>query len=317
MNKILNKMLNKNYNRELVEDYVSFCINNSLEKHIPFKTENHHILPKSIFVEFEDLKAHKWNSALLSLEHHYEAHYKLGLISDELSLGWYYMNNKTKDVPLTEEHKNNYAKLRKAAIKIVSAKNRGKNRTPKQKKKLVEASKLKNWEDIGNKISETKKAKYEIYNSKDELIHKCTGNLRKYLKDNFLPSVFMISYKKEGLPIYKTKASINASKAEDVKKFKGWYCVKNGLKKENHVFNNSVGAKSFKYTILDENNIEIYKVEYGLAKFCKDNNLPFQQLRVSLKTGKPLYSEDYPNNIKSRIVNSKHYKKYYGWKIIK
>ena len=36
--------------------------------------ESHHILPKSIFPEYEDLKAHKWNGVLLNAREHYIIH---------------------------------------------------------------------------------------------------------------------------------------------------------------------------------------------------------------------------------------------------
>lgn len=50
-------------------------VENSVERNRNEKyTENHHILPGSIFPEFSDLSKHKWNNAKLTFREHFIAH---------------------------------------------------------------------------------------------------------------------------------------------------------------------------------------------------------------------------------------------------
>lgn len=54
-------------------------VENSVErnKNISSYTENHHILPKSIFPEFGNLRNHKWNRSKLTFREHFLAHWLL------------------------------------------------------------------------------------------------------------------------------------------------------------------------------------------------------------------------------------------------
>ena len=73
---------------DLLQEYVDFCIKNS----IPYeksKTANHHILPeakKLPFVEFKDLKKNPWNSSILSNYNHYYAHFMLAKSIKHISI---------------------------------------------------------------------------------------------------------------------------------------------------------------------------------------------------------------------------------------
>jgi hypothetical protein len=54
--------------------------------------ENHHILPKSIYKEFSDLKKYSWNSVKLSAREHYIAHYMLGkALGGKMWYAWHRM----------------------------------------------------------------------------------------------------------------------------------------------------------------------------------------------------------------------------------
>ncbi len=57
--------------------YVKFLSIFKLDKNIKNETQKHHILPKSIFVEYSDLNADKWNCCILSNRAHIIAHYIL------------------------------------------------------------------------------------------------------------------------------------------------------------------------------------------------------------------------------------------------
>lgn len=81
-------------------DYVDFCLKESTD-YVKYETAKHHILPRAVFPEFEDLFLNPWNCAQLSNHNHYIAHAKLHDAIDNYSFAaaWYAMHNKnfTKD----------------------------------------------------------------------------------------------------------------------------------------------------------------------------------------------------------------------------
>lgn len=80
---------------EKLKEYIDHCFNNRVEKHIKFKTANHHILPKSLFPEFESFTVHNWNSSMLFHKDHYTVHYLLwkSIDSKEMTFALHMMNN--------------------------------------------------------------------------------------------------------------------------------------------------------------------------------------------------------------------------------
>jgi hypothetical protein len=60
-----------------INRYVKFLSIFKLDKSIKNETQKHHILPKSIFLEYSDLNTHKWNCCILSHRAHIIAHYML------------------------------------------------------------------------------------------------------------------------------------------------------------------------------------------------------------------------------------------------
>ncbi|ODA49489.1 hypothetical protein BC476_05985 [Vibrio parahaemolyticus] len=59
-------------------------------------TEAHHILPKSIWPEFKDLKANEWNKVRLSAYNHFMAHYYFSMATNSCWLAVHYMANISK-----------------------------------------------------------------------------------------------------------------------------------------------------------------------------------------------------------------------------
>lgn len=62
-----------NANSRQIERYVKFIESCRNKTHDGY-TENHHILPQSIYPEFKNLKLHEWNSIRLSSRQHFIAH---------------------------------------------------------------------------------------------------------------------------------------------------------------------------------------------------------------------------------------------------
>lgn len=64
------------------KEYFELISNNLLKKKEKFKTQAHHILPKSLFPQYEDFKKFCWNKVNLSLEDHARAHFYLSFTKD-------------------------------------------------------------------------------------------------------------------------------------------------------------------------------------------------------------------------------------------
>ena len=76
-----------------LERYLTFIGLFSLPKTIKYKTELHHILPKSLFPEFKNYKGNEWNFVILEYRAHYIAHYMLyKAIGGKMSKAFYFMN---------------------------------------------------------------------------------------------------------------------------------------------------------------------------------------------------------------------------------
>jgi hypothetical protein len=85
--------------QEKLIEYIKFCKINNNNKSIKFKTSHHHILPRSIFPEFVNLKEHSWNGSHLTYEDHYKAHSLLAESINHPSIigAWWAMNFKDRD----------------------------------------------------------------------------------------------------------------------------------------------------------------------------------------------------------------------------
>ncbi len=116
-----------------LQEYLDFCSSHKLENSIKFKTELHHILPKSLFEEYSNLNIHKWNGINLLHKDHYIAHSLLveALGEAKIVLAWWFMNNlNTKSNKISKPEKiigeERYAVLREKAIEKISLYNKGK-----------------------------------------------------------------------------------------------------------------------------------------------------------------------------------------------
>lgn len=111
------------------EEYIRFCLD---KKTIPKKglTQRHHILPKSLFPEYESFK-NSWNIVNLTNEDHYIAHFILAEFSRHPSMisAWYAMNNKNfldTSKPIELIGPENFSKMVKIRDKMSSERNSGK-----------------------------------------------------------------------------------------------------------------------------------------------------------------------------------------------
>jgi len=162
--------------KDKLQEYVDFCLDNSLEEQIKFKSNLHHILPKAKslpFINYKNLKEHSWNGVHLLHKDHFIAHSILAeAISDKaISHAWHRMNITTDDFDkkitpelyqiLCEEHK-----------MIVSSAHLGKKRSEETKLKISNSL-------AGRKLSkehvEKMKSVIRTEEQKNNLREKCSG----------------------------------------------------------------------------------------------------------------------------------------------
>lgn len=62
---------------ESLQEYINYCLNKKLKSRIQGKSELHHILPKSLFSGYKNLKTNAFNGSHLYYKDHYYAHYLL------------------------------------------------------------------------------------------------------------------------------------------------------------------------------------------------------------------------------------------------
>lgn len=110
-------------NQSKLVEYIDFCMEKSLDKHIKHQTERHHILPKSIFPEYENKSRNKWNITYLSYEDHYIAHSIIieAIKDNGMLYAWNSFNSyKQQDIDLEIIGKEKYKELRELHSEIVS-----------------------------------------------------------------------------------------------------------------------------------------------------------------------------------------------------
>ncbi len=88
------------YKLNMIKRYLSFITSCECKQNIPNSdiTEKHHILPKSIFSIYKNLKIHKWNLAKLTLRQHFIAHLMLHFIfGGKMTYALYHMMPQAKN----------------------------------------------------------------------------------------------------------------------------------------------------------------------------------------------------------------------------
>lgn len=159
----------------LIEEYLNYVLKNSLSKPVKNKTENHHILPKSIFPEFSNLKNNAWNKSILYHECHLHAHYLLSKIfGGKMNYAFYLMIN-TNQVEYNLD-------IKKYKTQYKIAKEYSLKNNPSQNLKNIERMKINNPmfnEEIRLKVSKTLTGKIGIKRSditKQKLSESKQGN---------------------------------------------------------------------------------------------------------------------------------------------
>lgn len=164
-NHFLLKFKEKGYTNNIwINRYLKFIDRFSLNESIKFQTENHHILPSSIFPEFKNLKNNEWNRSILSVRSHIVAHYLLAkAIGGKMWAPLYFYKNKYNfnSKQLSEiilNNKKNLSDINKGMISVydISEGNKYKKVTKEEflsNKNYVGVNKGR--KDVGEKISKS------------------------------------------------------------------------------------------------------------------------------------------------------------------
>ena len=120
-------ILNKDCKDNLMVDlYIKLIEDNKSTKRKIYKTARHHILPRSLYPEYENLSLNKWNEVILSHSDHLYAHYLLSYIfGGSMSRAFYFMCNlDTETFSLNEKmYKEQYEKSMIEHLKYFSENN--------------------------------------------------------------------------------------------------------------------------------------------------------------------------------------------------
>lgn len=185
--------------------------------------ENHHILPSSIFQDYNRLDENEWNSVLLTGKEHYICHiliwkhYKsLGITKYEMKMGYavrlmcrYTKYNMGVNIYPSDDTKIKMSKWQKGVPKSKDSVNKMKN---SKKGKLVGK------DNPNSKI-------IHIYDNDDKLIYECNGTFRKVCEQYGLPYYILYVSLLENTTAYKNSRPAEITKLTNSGKiiYKGWY----------------------------------------------------------------------------------------------
>lgn len=241
---------------------------------------NHHILPRSIFPEFENFSKNPWNCKVLSPRAHYIVHYILSKVYGDKMLYAFNRMSNSNGIKLNSKL---YSSAKKEFSKVVSefmTKNNPMFNEETRKKASVS--------NTGKKVSSETKIKM----SKNSYMKTDEG---KKQKSEQMKKNNPMHYEIHRLAVSKAKTGVPRS--EETKRILS--IAKMGI---------NTGKEHFRtktILIYDEFNRLKYFCEEGFTNFCKRNGLPSKG-----------FNEAYKNNKKFNTRNNK-YKEYIGWKIKK
>ena len=205
--------------------------------------ESHHILPKSIYPEYKNLKDFPLNSVLLTAREHFICHILLMKHYRKLNNKGAFFKMSRALHRLNSDGKHNskiYEKLRLnlSHTEETKEKMRGRVFTMEHKSKLSKAN-------LGKVLSKETRLKMSnsrtdiglknysklinIYDNNGMLRFECDGNFQKMCKEHKLPfDSLKHSYQNNGVPLYSTTAPNILSrikKTDNYKLYNGWYAI--------------------------------------------------------------------------------------------
>lgn len=324
----LSNIKNTIINTQKLIKYVDFCIENHNEN--LQIGENHHILSRTVFPEYIDLKVYTWNLSRLSPYNHYIAHSMLydAIDNTTFAYAWYAMNNKNfiqeKQMPIELIGEELYTKL------IL---NRNEMHSEFLKNKVFAKCLI-----TGNRVRVTK----EEFDNNDNLVGTTKGYTVEHLKntisvidqdgkikriskesEEYLTGNFVGSTK--GRSVYKDKqGNFFSCFGDDPRVMSGELVgINKGKKSSKESIEKYKKSRkgqrpsAIKCVIFNEKNEPMYYSNGNFGEIKKKYGLP-SKLYDTMKNNNTLdfitYYDSLYNNTKSRM---KKYLKYHGWYVRK
>jgi hypothetical protein len=167
-NQLLSKSISDHYTNRYIKFIIS-CIKTNVNIDLDIYTEKHHILPKSLFIEYVDLRSNPWNCSVLTARQHFIAHWILArALGGNMWHAFQFMcfaktKKQNRNYKISSkcysDLRNNYNISEETKQKISKA-NKGKQRTFETKQKLSKINKSKKHSDeTKRKISLKSKGK--------------------------------------------------------------------------------------------------------------------------------------------------------------
>lgn len=325
---MLNKFKNVKSDRWL-KRYLAFVrvFDGVREKH-----HNHHILPKSLFPEYEDLNKYSWNASKLGYREHLIAHYMLAK-----ALGgkmWFAYNNmnafnvKLKSILYSSALKEFSKQVGLYTIGTVACKNLNgeKMRVPKDQfdsdDNLVGVTKGL-FEGLNN-VSKRPDVKNKISIALSDRIHILDDNIRKFIKKDEIKEhheIILPFPDNTGFTAVKTSEGIKRITVEDFKNSDYEHFNKGIKRSEETKLSISINSKGVKKqntekykkrrTLYDNNNSFVAEFigTAELREYCDANNLSINRL-IKFK------NEMVPEINTTQIRNYDKVKNTDGWKLV-
>lgn len=268
--------------------------------------ENHHILPKSIYPIYENLRTNEWNGVLLNTREHFLCHlliwkhykeigYTFGEIKMRYSLNAFLGLTKKRLESYGEINIYNFSKIYQYIKNSISC-------SEEIRKKLSKANKgKKHTEETKKKISKGNLGKGNKKGNKHTEEHK--KKISKSLKGTKKPEGFNIG--REFSEEHKKKIS-NAVSGEN----NGMFGKTPTEELKNKIKNTLINKKRKRINIFNSNNEIKFVCEKGFKRFCKERKLPYTFLYRSLHTDSVVEYKDAGNR---KRAEEKGYLKYEGY----
>ena len=193
-----------------LKEYIEFCLEYDKKIKMPLQTEHHHILPKSLFAEYTNLKENSWNGAHLLHKDHYIAHQLLVLSLDNFEMR--YAFQKMSEKILLEKNTNvpeYFQHIKEKTIKENALKRKEKIL------KLKEEGKYDDWKNKWNSKRQKSLNKISKNNKtvRENALEKRSENISKKFLKNGRETTIAIETSKKGV---KTRKKLYVNKDGEV-----------------------------------------------------------------------------------------------------
>ena len=332
-NKILQEFLDSNIkiiSQEKLIKYIEYCLYKNKNKRIKDKdgynkTSYHHILPKSLFGMYKNLKQNSWNGTYLLYSDHYYAHWLLTEAIDDYGQLNAFCAMHNKDIKLDRISESDLIHPKEFQTKMEE---RGRKCTEWAKKEIIleDGTVSFNSKEVGKKMSETKNnskwketigketgrkiSESRIRGYEDGTICKLMGKDNPMFgKDHTITTKKLISDANIGKVVSdETKAKISKTKIGIKRTEEDKAKISENRKGKGLGKNNSM---TYRIEIFNDKDKLMFVSEGNFKTFCKEKNLPY------ISFIKNFNKKIYQSKIGPGYAKKNGFEEYIGWKAVK